>query len=164
MLHLGRTPLASRALTLSYVHAATWLSHTAHDSHLILIYILQAVALVFDHVLVEMQQSSSSMIAEPASPSGASQPGSAKGPETPTARGHGTTNAALKLLDDLCMMATGNMRWYLWFCLMGSLPRGNNGCVSGGYLEAGGVGGGGVGGGIPVLAVPIVLTLLHRMQ
>ena len=70
---------------------------------------LQAVALVFDHVLVEMQQSSSSMTAEPASPIGASESGNAKGPDTPTARGHGTTNAALKLLDDLCMMATGDL-------------------------------------------------------
>lgn len=70
---------------------------------------LQAVALVFDHVLVEMQQPSSSVTAEPASPIGASEPGSAKPSDTPTARGHGTTNAALKLLDDLCMMATGDL-------------------------------------------------------
>lgn len=70
---------------------------------------LQAVALVFDHVLVEMQQPTSSMTAEPASPIGASEPGSAKGLDTPNARGHGTTNAALKLLDDLCMMATGDL-------------------------------------------------------
>lgn len=79
-------------------------------------YVLQAVALVFDHVLVEMQQSLGSMTAEPASPTGASEHGSAKGPETPTARGHGTTNAALKLLDDLCMMATGNI-----CCIYGSV-------------------------------------------
>jgi len=71
---------------------------------------LQAVALVFDHVLVEMEQSGSSILAEPASPV-ASEAGSTKGTETPrgskSPRGHGTTNAALKLLDDLCMMATG---------------------------------------------------------
>ena len=119
MLHLGRNLLASRAVTLIYMHAASLLSHTVHASHLSMDSVLQAVALVFDHVLVEMQQSSGSMIAEPASPPGASEPGSAKGPETPTARGHGTTNAALKLLDDLCMMATGNMLLYLWFCVMG---------------------------------------------
>lgn len=90
---------------------------------------LQAVALVFDHVLVEMHQSSSSIAAEPASPLGASEPGSAKGADTPTARGHGTTNAAVKLLDDLCMMATGDMLlclckgcligFILWGCLTG---------------------------------------------
>ena len=79
--------------------------------------ILQAVALVFDHVLVEMQQSSSSMIADPASPLGTSDPSSAKGSDTPTARGHGTTNAALKLLDDLCMMATGNVLFSSWLLL-----------------------------------------------
>ena len=78
--------------------------------------VLQAVALVFDHVLVEMHQSSSSMAVEPASPIGASDSGSAKGPDTPTARGHGTTNAAVKLLDDLCMMATGDMLLCLWYC------------------------------------------------
>ena len=109
MSRLGRSLLATQAVTLSYTHAVPLLSHTLHDSHLNVAYNLQAVALVFDHVLVEMQQSSSSMTAEPAPPIGASEAGSAKGPETPTARGHGTTNAALKLLDDLCMMATGNM-------------------------------------------------------
>lgn len=78
--------------------------------------VLQAVALVFDHVLVEMQQSSSSTAAEPPPPIGASDPGSAKGADTPTARGHGTTNAAVKLLDDLCMMATGDVLLCLWSC------------------------------------------------
>lgn len=72
---------------------------------------MQAVALVFDHVLVEMEQMGSSSLIETASPA-LSEPGSAKGPETPkgskSPRGHGTTNAALKLLDDLCMMATGD--------------------------------------------------------
>lgn len=70
---------------------------------------LQAVALVFDHVLVEMEQSSDSILSEPASPlpsdSGSSR-GTPRGSKSP--RGHGTTNAALKLLDDLCMMATGD--------------------------------------------------------
>ncbi|DBA68408.1 TPA: hypothetical protein ACH3X2_013711 [Trebouxia sp. C0005] len=77
----------------------------------------QAVALVFDHVLVEMEQMGSSSLIETASPA-LSEPGSAKGPETPkgskSPRGHGTTNAALKLLDDLCMMATaseGMLKW-----------------------------------------------------
>ena len=72
----------------------------------------QAVALVFDHVLVEMEQMGSSSLLETALPA-PSEPSSAKGPETPKAskspRGHGTTNAALKLLDDLCMMATGDL-------------------------------------------------------
>lgn len=81
--------------------------------------VLQAVALVFDHVLVEMQQSSSSMVAEPASPIGPSEPGSAKVADTPTARGHGTTNAAVKLLDDLCMMATGDVLLCLGYCCKG---------------------------------------------
>lgn len=90
--------------------------------------VLQAVALVFDHVLVEMHQSSSSIAVEPSSPIGASEAGSAKGADTPTARGHGTTNAALKLLDDLCMMATGDMLlylWYCWFCFQGTSDWGD---------------------------------------
>ena len=72
----------------------------------------QAVALVFDHVLVEMEQMGSSSLLETALPA-TSEPSSAKGPETPkgskSPRGHSTTNAALKLLDDLCMMATGDL-------------------------------------------------------
>ena len=72
----------------------------------------QAVALVFDHVLIEMDQSSSSLTPEAALPAAASEPGSAKASDIPrdskSPRGHGTTNAALKLLDDLCMMATGD--------------------------------------------------------
>lgn len=130
MLHLGRTLLAAWVVTLSYLHAATLLSHTVDDSHLHLANTLQAVALVFDHVLVEMQQSSSSMTAEPASPAGASESGNAKGPDTPTARGHGTTNAALKLLDDLCMMATGNILLYLCVCLIGCFIQITLGCVT----------------------------------
>ncbi len=73
---------------------------------------MQAVALVFDHVLVEMEQMGSNSLLETALPA-PSEPSSAKGPETPrgskSPRGHGTTNAALKLLDDLCMMATGDL-------------------------------------------------------
>ncbi len=73
---------------------------------------MQAVALVFDHVLVEMEQMGSSSLLEAALPA-PSEPSSAKAPETPkgskSPRGHGTTNAALKLLDDLCMMATGDL-------------------------------------------------------
>ena len=73
---------------------------------------VQAVALVFDHVLVEMEQMGSSSLLETALPA-PSEPSSAKGAETPrgskSPRGHGTTNAALKLLDDLCMMATGDL-------------------------------------------------------
>ena len=73
---------------------------------------VQAVALVFDHVLVEMDQNGNATLAEPAAPT-AMDPGKAKASDTPRAstspRGHGTTNAALKLLDDLCMMATGGL-------------------------------------------------------
>ncbi len=77
---------------------------------------VQAVALVFDHVLVEMEQMGSSSLLETALPA-PSEPSSAKGPESPrgskSPRGHGTTNAALKLLDDLCMMATGDLSMHL---------------------------------------------------
>ena len=76
---------------------------------------MQAVALVFDHVLVEMEQMGSSSLLETALPA-PSEPSSAKGPETPrgskSPRGNGTANAALKLLDDLCMMATGELSLY----------------------------------------------------
>ena len=76
----------------------------------------QAVALVFDHVLTGMDQSSSGPAAEAALPAVASEPGSAKASDIPrdskSPRGHGTTNAALKLLDDLCMMATGDALAY----------------------------------------------------
>lgn len=77
----------------------------------------QAVALVFDHVLVEMKQNGSTASTESASPV-PSNPGSVKATDTPrgskSPRGNGTTNAALKLLDDLCMMATaseGMLKW-----------------------------------------------------
>ena len=58
-----------------------------------------------------MKQTGVAALAEPGSPC-ASEPGSGEGPDTPkrgskSLTGHGTTNAALKLLDDLCMMATG---------------------------------------------------------
>ena len=73
--------------------------------------LLQAVALVFDHVLVETEQAPAGAAAEPVAV-GSTEAGSAKASDTPrgskSPHGHGTTNAALKLLDDLCMMATGD--------------------------------------------------------
>ena len=82
---------------------------------------MQAVALVFDHVLVEMEQMGSSSLLETVPAPG--EPSSARGPETPrgskSPRGHGTTNAALKLLDDLCMMATGDLSMHLTLFVSG---------------------------------------------
>ena len=66
---------------------------------------MQAVTLVFEHVLVEGKQ-------EPASDGGDS---AAAGQRKPARLGsgllaeHGAANAALKLLDELCMMVMGGV-------------------------------------------------------
>jgi len=77
---------------------------------------LQAVALVFEHVTVAGLPRPPKV-----APASTSPPGD--GGLTPRHSGllaeHGPANAALKLLDDLCMMATGKRR-NLWCAVTGS--------------------------------------------
>ena len=70
---------------------------------------------MFEHVNIERSQQDGVCMSSPAAPSSPegrsvrSQAGS-EGPHSPSSRAlieHGPANAALKLLDDLCMMLTG---------------------------------------------------------
>lgn len=55
----------------------------------------QAVALVFDHISLDSEELQSA----PTSP----------GSRAPAGTSSGSANAALKLLDDLCLMASGGL-------------------------------------------------------
>ncbi len=78
-------------------------------------YCCQVVALVFEHVDIERSKQDALCMATPRSPSspGARSARSQAGSDTLHSPGsgalieHGPANAALKLLDNLCMMLTG---------------------------------------------------------
>lgn len=75
---------------------------------------MQAVALVFEHVGVSLSSTAGDTNETPAlaSPRGSAEEGFQKKGGTVLAQ-QGAANAALKLLDDLCMMATGTSSIWL---------------------------------------------------
>ncbi len=63
--------------------------------------VAQAVALVFDHISLDDEELQQQAPAVPATPDGQ------QAHEQQAALASGSANAALKLLDDLCLMASG---------------------------------------------------------